>query len=371
MNDFETYIKGIYGDKPLNEKTMIQLQNVWKTNPQFIIKKYNELNPNKNINSQIPKFGMKMPSNTPIQINNKKEDNDLSGITNFSDAFKVARQKGLKNFKWRSTKANPGGLFGTQLAKSKSMPKGTVEVGQPTMMNPSVQYNQQHTKAQVTTPKLNNDGNVEYDYSQQLFPPETNMFGKRLSNEQLANRQWQPIPKTKVKYQQGGTMNNQEELQKAFLAYLIQDAAQQGIQLQSEQDLQNYAQQLGEEGIRAKYQEFMQKMQGGTMAKLGAKLEYIKKLKGICPEGYEMAYYKVGGRICKSCQKKHVMETAQKGKKLNAVQQFKKDMKTKDEASKDSIAINKWQDQDTMAKKGNKGNFKKGTWVPDRKKYKK
>lgn len=129
-------------------------------------------------------------------------------------------------------------------------------------------------------------------------------------------------------YQQGGTMQQQstqeQELQKAFLAYLIQDAAQQGIQLQSEQDLQNYAQQLGEEGIRAKYQEFMQKMQGGVMAKLGTKLDYIKKLKGICPEGYELTYFKVGGRICKSCQKKHHTELAQEGKKLNAIEQFKK-----------------------------------------------
>lgn len=131
-------------------------------------------------------------------------------------------------------------------------------------------------------------------------------------------------------YQQGGTTNNQEELQKAFLAYLIEDAAQQGIQLQSEQDLQAYAQQLGEEGMKAKYQEFMQKMQGGVMAKLGAKLEYIKKLKGVCPEGYEMTYYKVGGRICKSCQKKAEMKCggktkkAEDGKKMNEVDKFKK-----------------------------------------------
>lgn len=40
-------------------------------------------------------------------------------------------------------------------------------------------------------------------------------------------------------------MANQEELQKAFMAYLIQDAAAQGIQVQSEQDLQAYAEQLG------------------------------------------------------------------------------------------------------------------------------
>lgn len=174
-------------------------------------------------------------------------------------------------------------------------------------------------------------------------------------------------------YQQGGAMANQEELQKAFMAYLIQDAAAQGIQLQSEQDLEQYAQQLGKDGIKAKYQEFMQKMQGGVMARLGAKLEYYKKLKGVCPEGEELVYFKQGGRICKACQK------AQKGTRVkdNEVDkfkkgraQYKKDMKSaKDEASRDSISINKYNDQETMSNKGHKGNFQKGKWVPDRKQY--
>lgn len=174
-------------------------------------------------------------------------------------------------------------------------------------------------------------------------------------------------------YQQGGAMANQEELQKAFMAYLIQDAAAQGVQLQSEQDLEQYAQQLGEDGIKAKYQEFMQKMQGGVMARLGAKLEYYKKLKGVCPEGEELVYFKQGGRICKACQK------AQKGAmvKGNEVDkfkkgraQYKKDMKSaKDEASRDSISINKYNDQETMSNNGHKGNFQKGKWVPDRKQY--
>jgi hypothetical protein len=44
-------------------------------------------------------------------------------------------------------------------------------------------------------------------------------------------------------------------------------------------------------------------MQGGVMARLGAKLEYYKKLKGVCPEGEELVYFKQGGRICKACQK--------------------------------------------------------------------
>lgn len=168
-------------------------------------------------------------------------------------------------------------------------------------------------------------------------------------------------------------MANQEELQKAFMAYLIQDAAAQGIQVQSEQDLQAYAEQLGEDGIKAKYQEFMQKMQGGVMARLGAKLEYYKKLKGVCPEGEELVYFKQGGRICKACQK------AQKGTKVKGNEvdkfkkgraQYKKDMKSaKDEASRDSISINKYNDQETMSNKGHKGNFQKGKWVPDRKQY--
>ena len=56
------------------------------------------------------------------------------------------------------------------------------------------------------------------------------------------------------KSKQGASSSQEQELQKAFLAFLIEDAASQGIELQSEQDLQAYAQQLGEEGIKAKYQ---------------------------------------------------------------------------------------------------------------------
>ena len=130
------------------------------------------------------------------------------------------------------------------------------------------------------------------------------------------------------KFAGGGNMNDQE-LQKAFMTYLIEDAAAQGMQIQSEQDLQAYAQHLGEEGLKAKYQEFMQKMQGGVKAALGAKLNYINKLKGNCPDGYEMVYMKEGGRFCQVCQKK--AEKASGGKKLsekkNAISDFKEKRK--------------------------------------------
>lgn len=166
---------------------------------------------------------------------------------------------------------------------------------------------------------------------------------------------------------------NEQELQKAFMAYLIEDAAAQGMQIQTEQDLQAYAQQLGEEGLKAKYQEFMQKMQGGVKAALGAKLNYIHKLKGNCPEGEELVYMKQGGRVCPVCQKK--AEKAQKGtelekKRQNTVKQWKADRaKAKDEAARDSVAINKYNDQETMVNKGHKGKFKNGVWTPNRKEY--
>ena len=120
-------------------------------------------------------------------------------------------------------------------------------------------------------------------------------------------------------------MENQEEIQKAFIAYLVQDAAKQGIQLQSEQDLQAYTQKLGKEGLKAKYKEFMSKMQGGTMARLGAKLEYYKKLKGACPEGEQLIYFQKGGQVCRTCQKAQTEEKTDK----NEVEKFKQKQQQK------------------------------------------
>lgn len=68
------------------------------------------------------------------------------------------------------------------------------------------------------------------------------------------------------------------------------------------------------------------------MAKQGTKLEYIQRLRGICPEGYELKMFRAGGKVCKKCQK---IEEACKGKKMEdggespIVQQFKNGKKCK------------------------------------------
>lgn len=402
-------IKIIYGDADLDERTLRQLHQTWATNPDII---------RRTAQQKMPKLqeayfdAPEMPSLPtrlePLPTAEIAQD-DLRGVKDFKTAFRVARERGLKQFMWGNS------VYTTDLGQPSSKPKqpSTIQIPQsdtqisieapdliattkrttwgrgiPTITGGSQPASEQTRAEQPSSkPKVNpvqatisryTMGNTVQggDFGihrglQRLF----NYLGDVWNSRKSEAKPLTLSPGHTTKFQQGGTINNQQELQKAFVAYLIQDAQSQGVQIQSEQDLQAYAEQLGEDGIKAKYQEFMQKMQGGVMARLGAKLEYYKKLKGVCPEGEELVYFKQGGRICKACQK------AQKGtkvtKKANEVDkfkagraQYKKDMKSaRDEASRDSISINKYNDQETMANKGHKGNFQGGKWVPDRKQY--
>lgn len=402
-------IKIIYGDADLDERTLRQLHQTWATNPDII---------RRTAQQKMPKLqeayfdAPEMPSLPtrlePLPTAEIAQD-DLRGVKDFKTAFRVARERGLKQFMWGNS------VYTTDLGQPSSKPKqpSTIQIPQsdtqisieapdliattkgttwgrgiPTITGGSQPASEQTRAEQPSSkPKVNPVQATTSRYTmgntvqggdfgihrglQRLF----NYLGDVWNSRKSEAKPLTLSPGHTTKFQQGGTMNNQQELQKAFVAYLIQDAQSQGIQIQSEQDLQAYAEQLGEDGIKAKYQEFIQKMQGGVMARLGAKLEYYKKLKGVCPEGEELVYFKQGGRICKACQK------AQKGtkvtKKANEVDkfkagraQYKKDMKSaRDEASRDSISINKYNDQETMANKGHKGNFQGGKWVPDRKQY--
>lgn len=402
-------IKIIYGDADLDERTLRQLHQTWATNPDII---------RRTAQQKMPKLqetyfdAPEMPSLPtrlePLPTAEIAQD-DLRGVKDFKTAFRAARERGLKQFMWGNS------VYTTDLGQPSSKPKqpSTIQIPQsdtqisieapdliattkgttwgrgiPTITGGSQPASEQTRAEQPSSkPKVNPVQATISRYTmgqtvqggdfgihrglQRLF----NYLGDVWNSRKSEAKPLTLSPGHTTKFQQGGTMNNQQELQKAFVAYLIQDAQSQGVQIQSEQDLQTYAEQLGEDGIKAKYQEFMQKMQGGVMARLGAKLEYYKKLKGVCPEGEELVYFKQGGRICKACQK------AQKGtkvtKKANEVDkfkagraQYKKDMKSaRDEASRDSISINKYNDQETMANKGHKGNFQGGKWVPDRKQY--
>ena len=244
------------------------------------------------------------------------------------------------------------------------------------------------------------------------------------------------------KKQQGGQLNmNEQELQQAFIQFLAQKTG-----AKTQQELEAAIQQLGEEGLKQAYAEFMQLIQQQQVqaAKFGAKINYIKKLRGQCPDGYELQYYKSGGLLrkeCKKCMKKQVMQEGGNvpqdpidqfkcgrkikkkkceaggtvdmdkcgakmkkkkcenggfipfdkcGKKMKKKQEGgnletskptktnktpfvvydskgkKKVTYVKDEATRDSLYANRYNDQEVQALKP--GSYKNGKWTPDRSK---
>lgn len=201
------------------------------------------------------------------------------------------------------------------------------------------------------------------------------------------------------KLQKGGIINMEEQqLQQAFLQYLMQETG-----AKDQQQLEQVIQQLGEEGLKQAYSKFLQEMQQQQVqaAKFGAKLNYIRHLNGQCPDGTEMTYFKVGGKLCKKCMQVKQNRKEQKNESDNPIDAFKCGRKIrknqngrkfplietdkngknrtkyyKDEATRDSIAVNRYNDQDVQVNKP--GSYKKNAkgkvqWTPDRTKapYKK
>lgn len=115
-------------------------------------------------------------------------------------------------------------------------------------------------------------------------------------------------------------MSGNQEAQQTIETVL--NAAQQGDQqaAQVAQIIQEVAQQLQQEQVQA--------------AKFGAKLNYIKKLRGVCPEGEELQYFNNGGNLCKKCVKKQ--ESDEKAEQLpqNPIDAFKCGRKMKKKAKK-------------------------------------
>ena len=108
-------------------------------------------------------------------------------------------------------------------------------------------------------------------------------------------------------------MDDQKEFIQVLAAVMgvkSQEQLESGIKVLGEDGLktmyETYKQvkNLGEEGLKqlkTTYSKIME-TKNTTYAKLGAKLNYIKQLRGECPEGYEVEKYLAGG--CVACRKK-------------------------------------------------------------------
>lgn len=107
-------------------------------------------------------------------------------------------------------------------------------------------------------------------------------------------------------------MDDKKEFVQVLAAVMgVQDQGEleQGIKVLGEDGLktmyETYKQvkDMGEEGLKQLKSTYSKIMESKTTyAKLGAKLNYIKQLRGECPEGYEIEKYLAGG--CVACRKK-------------------------------------------------------------------
>lgn len=129
-------------------------------------------------------------------------------------------------------------------------------------------------------------------------------------------------------FQQGGSVSAQQvaqeqtqqqraQLEEIFMAIAknpketLMALQKQGIQ---PQDVITLAQKMADTSPAAK-EALSVLAQMSPSAKNGAKLQYIKRLRGECPEGYEAKSYKIGGKVCKKCEKIEAEKCGGKAKK--------------------------------------------------------
>ena len=88
-----------------------------------------------------------------------------------------------------------------------------------------------------------------------------------------------------------------QEQQKQIMMAFGKWAQSKGLNIQQLQG--------NEQALEQAMGQFLQEMQGAQKARLGAKLNYLRAIKGSCPEGQELVYFREGGIVCKKCIQKN------------------------------------------------------------------
>ena len=102
-----------------------------------------------------------------------------------------------------------------------------------------------------------------------------------------------------------------QEQQKQIMMAFGKWAQSKGLNIQQLQG--------NEQALEQALTQFLQEMQGTQKARLGAKLNYLRSIKGSCPEGQELVYFRNGGIVCKTC----IQKNACGSKGMAAVKAFK------------------------------------------------
>ena len=134
--------------------------------------------------------------------------------------------------------------------------------------------------------KYRNRGYSDSDDDWSRFLQDAKISGGIGAKDRKDLRNWYNSNDYIIKKQQGGKMNEEGQIKQAFAEFCKANNLQPN------------------EESWAKFQQYLEQMaqQQTQMAKLGAKLNYIKNIKGECPEGTEKYYFKAGGRICSACR---------------------------------------------------------------------
>lgn len=131
------------------------------------------------------------------------------------------------------------------------------------------------------------------------------------------------------KYQQGGVapqQDIQQQVKQLVKAAVVQKNPEAVKQIKQ---IIEAAQQGDEQAIQIATL-IQQEMESVQKAEQGAKINYLKKLKGQCPEGEELVYFKKGGMLSCGCQKKQnggEVKKPKENKKSNPIEEFKKSKK--------------------------------------------
>lgn len=211
-------------------------------------------------------------------------------------------------------KMNILGTFGDNIFKNDTIiTKNGKEIGS----NRAMSKEQHQRKYNWEDKNLNKTNNFD-KYKQ--------MFIKSFNNPNNKNKLYYENTEDIEIKQQGGTMNQQQGIEQQVVQLVQAAAAGDQKATQQIEKIMQAAQQGNQEAIQIAQiiQKVVQAMQAqqGVKAQLGAKLAYINKLKGICPEGSEKVYLKNGGCMCKQ-KAAEGAELKKKKQPKNEVQKFK------------------------------------------------
>ena len=323
--ELQWLIKNLYGDRQLTDQQLSNFTKQWESNHMGFRDNMKNAVLNKikqdtkaeqteagkqaamsKANFQTPNLGQ---SSYTFDKSQGRAVNDMSAIADFKQAFRQARQGGHKSFFWKKTKANPSGMFSTEMTSSQTASPENIPVENSQIPITSIKADMSKTDlpifkgprisqglANALLPKTPEISTNSYQFDVNAANAELRTQNKQNPHNNMSMRPY---------LKQGGNIqgspidaiinaiNSATDIQ--TINNIIQQSGQNPETIIKE--IVSRA-QGGDQAAAMAFSNLEKLMKNSTVAKLGTKLNYIQRLKGICPEGTEKIYLKNGGCMC-------------------------------------------------------------------------